>query len=128
MNVIAATLSIVFFLAALHLLNIVRIGSEVLKTVQGALAKMRDESLDDRAREAAARNASLRLMRAFVSILVRGGFAVLLSLAPIWLAEITGMAKAAEIVSLLSRWDVILLVTCLIVGGFAAKGRMWPFR
>lgn len=127
---IAATAlaSIVAFLVALWLSGVVRVGAGVVATAQGAVATMRDQALDDRAREKAVQGASLRLMGAFVSIVVRGALTFAVSFVPIWLASVAGLASIAEVTEFLARWDVIVIGSAVIVAGWLLWRRVWPSR
>ena len=70
---IAATAlaSIGFFIGAFWVLGIARLGAGVLVIANGAIAAMRDNSLDDEVREKTVQHASIQLIGAFFSILVR---------------------------------------------------------
>lgn len=117
--------SIVLFLIALWRLGLVRVAAGALATAQGALAVMRDASLDDAAREKAAQAASLRLLGIFFSITWRGGLSLGISLLPIWLADISGQAASAEVIGFLSRWDVIGIASAVVVAFYVVRVRLW---
>jgi len=127
---IAATaiLSIGAFLIAFWRLRVAEIAAGVLVTARDALATMRDEALDDRQRERAVQQASIRLMGAFVSILLRSLLALLAALLPIWAVALTGLAPQDAVVSYLSRWDVIAVATLVILAGFVVWTRLRPAR
>lgn len=124
---IAATAisSIGVFLVALTLLKVVRSAGGAVATARGAVAAMRDEGIDDDARERAVRQASLGLLVAFASISVRGAAAAAASLLPIWLADMAGIAAAGHVIDFLSRWDVILAATAAGIGLYVVWARMW---
>ena len=117
--------SIVLFLIALWLLRLVPVASAAVATARGAVAAMRDPALDDAAREKAVQAASLRLMGAFASIVVRGALSLGASLLPIWLADLTGLASGWAIVDFLSRWDVIVVASVVIVAGYVVRVKLW---
>jgi hypothetical protein len=100
----------------------------VLATAQGAVAAMRDESLDDEAREKVVQRASIQLMGAFASILVRGALTFLASILPIWLGSLAGLAEIEEVMDYLSRCDVILIASVVITAGFVIWMRLWRSR
>ena len=60
-----AIASIGFFIGALWALSISRVGAGVLVITKGAVAAMRDKSLDDVEREKAVQRASIQLIGAF---------------------------------------------------------------
>ena len=121
----AGIASIVLFLIALWRLGLVRIAQGALATAQGALTTMRDPALDDAAREKAVQAASLRLMGTFASIVLRGALALGVSLLPIWLADLAGLAASGEVIFFLSRWDVIAVASVVIVAGYVVRVRLW---
>lgn len=117
--------SIVLFLVALWLFRLVPTAAGALATAQGAVGAMRDEALDDAAREKAVQSASLRLMGAFASIVVRGALSLGASLLPIWLADVAGLAAGNDVIDFLSRWDVIIIATVVIVAGYVIRIKLW---
>jgi len=116
------------FLGALRLSGLLRIGAEILVIAKGALASMRDPSLDDEAREAHARRAAVRLFGGFVSIFLRSVLTLLAAFLPIWAASLTGAVEIAEVLAYLARWDVIVVATVVIVVGYLGWRRLWPSR
>jgi len=124
---IAATgiASIALFLVALQLTRLVRVSGGAIATARGALEAMRDPALDDAAREKAVQRASLRLMGAFALIVAGGAGSLAVSLLPIWLADITGLAASGDVIGFLSRWDVIAIASAVIVAGYLAWVRLW---
>jgi len=124
MTVAIGIASIALFLFAFWRLDLVRVSSGAVTTARTALAAMRDESLDDAAREKAVQAASIRLTGAFVSIAVRGAVALGVSLLPIWLGDVGGLAPGDEVINFLSRWDVILIASVVIVAGYVLRARL----
>lgn len=127
---IAATgyLSIGVFAVALWLCGVVRVGAGVLQTARSAVAALRDEALDDAAREKAVQGASIRLFGAFLSILARGALALAISLVPVALAVAAGLADSRAVVAFLSRWDTVVIGSAAVCLGYVAKARLWPSR
>lgn len=120
--------SIAVFMAALWALGVVRAAAGVLETARSAVRAMRDETLDDEAREKAVQRASIRLLGAFASILVRGALSLAAGFLPIWLASATGLATVGSVTGYLARWDVIAVATVAILAGHLAQRRVWPSR
>jgi hypothetical protein len=123
--VTTAAATIAVFVVALWLFRVVPASANALTIARGALGAMRDATLDDAARETAVQRASLRLLRTFVSILLRGTLAVGASLLPIWAADTAGLAASAEVIDFLSRWDVIAITSMVIVLGYLVRTRLW---
>lgn len=124
MTVAIGIASIALFLFAFWRLDLVRVAAGALATARTALATMRDGSLDDATREKRVQAASIRLTGAFVSIAVRGAVALGVSLLPIWLGDVSGLAAGGEVIGFLSRWDVILIASAVIVAGYALRARL----
>ena len=126
MTAAAAVAAVGLFLAAMHAFGVVRATVDALGTVNGAMATLRDETLDDARRETAIQRASLRLLSACASILFRGLLAVAVSLLPIWLFDAAGVATMGGVFGLLSRPDV--LIATIGVAGIVevARRRLWP--
>ena len=128
MIVLTSIVSIAVFISALWVFGVVRVSSDALVSTREAVAVMRDESLDDAAREKAVRRASLRLLGAFLSILVRSALAFAASLLPIWLAARTGIVRTEEVFRYLARWDVILTSSVILTVGYVIWIRIRPSR
>ncbi len=127
---IAATAlaSIGLFIGALWVFGIARVGAGVLVIAKGAVAAMHDKSLDDEVREKTVRRASIELIGAFFSILVRGALAFLASFLPIWIASLAGLASIEDVLLYLSRWDVIVIASVVVTAGYVIWMRLWPSR
>lgn len=128
MIVLTSIASIAVFINALWVFGVVRVSSDVLVSTRETVAVMRDDTLDDAAREKAVRRASLRLLGAFMSILVRSALAFAASLLPIWLATLAGFVRTEEVFRYLARWDVILISSVIITVGYLVWIRIRPSR
>lgn len=126
MIALSAFASIALFVVALWLLAVVRVSGEAVATARGAVAVMRDPQYEDEQREVLVQRASLKLMGAFLSILLRSALALLISCLPIYLAGITGQATADQVLAFLSRWDVIVLTSMAMIAGYFLYVRLWP--
>ena len=123
-----AIASIGVFIGAFWVFGIAKVGAGVLSTARGAVAAMRGESLDDEAREKAVRRASIQLISAFISILIRSALTFVASFLPIWLADFMDLATTEDVVRFLSRWDVIMIATIVVIAGYVIWMRRWPSR
>lgn len=124
MIVATAAAAICAFLIAFHYFRVVPIAARALAITREAWGVMRDPAFDDAARERAVRAASLRLFGTFFSILARGLLALAVSLLPIWLADASGLAARERTIDFLSRWDVILISSVVIVLGYIVQARL----
>ncbi len=128
MMVIVALVSVSFFLIAFWRLRIAQVGKESLKTSQSAFAAMGDKTLDDEAREKMIQGASIKLFSAFFSILIRSALALGISFLPIWLADLAGVVRIDTVLSFLARWDVITILSLVIIIGYVVLMRAKPYQ
>ncbi len=124
----AALASIGLFIGAFWVFGIARVGAGVLVIAKDAVAAMQDKSLDDEVREKAVQRASIQLIGAFFSILVRSALAFLASFLPIWIASLAGLATIEDVLRYLSRWDVIVIASVVVTAGYVIWTRLWPSR
>jgi hypothetical protein len=124
--VATAVATLAIFAVALWMSGVMRVSAGVLSTTQNAAAIMRDPALDDLQREKAIQRASLRLLADFGSILFRGVVSLAISFAPIWLADAAGLASSRAVIDFLSRTDVIVVTSVVMVVGYVIRVRMWP--
>ncbi|WP_193369824.1 hypothetical protein [Pelagibius marinus] len=120
-----ALASICAFIGAFWLLGIVRRAAAALAVTRGALAAMRDAALDEDAREKEVQRASLKLLGIFFSILARSLLALFASFLPIWVADTLGLASSETVLLFLARWDVILVVSLVLLAGYVLWNRLW---
>lgn len=118
--------SIAFFVVAFSLVRVVPVAAGALSTARGAIHAIHDSALDDNAREKAVQRASVRLLGAFASILLRSIAALVAAFVPIYLADSIGLATSEEVMVFLARWDVILGATIVVGVIYYAKVRLWP--
>ena len=123
-----ALTSVGLFIGALWAFGAIRVAASVVGIAQGAVATIQDDSISDEVSEKEVQRASLRLMGAFLSILLRSAVALLVSFLPIWLANSIGLAAIEDVLLYLSRWDVILILTVALTAGYVIWGRIWPFK
>lgn len=119
-----AVASIVLFALALWKSHVVRVSSHAVMTARSAAGILRDASLDDAAREKAIQQSSLSLFADFASILVRSVISLAVSLAPIWLADAAGLARAGDVGIFLARPEVLIGATVLMTLAFFAGRRV----
>ncbi len=127
---IAATAltSVGLFIGAMWAFGAITVANSVVGTAKGALATIRDDSISDEVSEKEVQRAAIRLMGAFLSILLRSALALLVSFLPIWLANSFGLAATADVLLYLSRWDVITILSVAFIAGYLLWRRIWPSR
>ena len=126
MIAIVALVSVLLLAAALDRVGVMQEAAAAMGTAQNAVTAIQDSSLDDRARERAMQQASVRLLGHFASILGRVAVALVVSFSPVAIAEWAGIATAVSVITFLSRLDVILIATVGMVIGYLIRTRLWP--
>lgn len=123
-----ALISVVLFLIAFWRLKISRVGADALKTSRIAMATMGDKSIDDDTREKMIQSASIKLFGSFFSILIRSILTLAISVLPIWLADLTGIARMDAVFGFLARIDVIVIISVAMIGGYILLMRAKPYQ
>ena len=127
MIALAAVATVAVFAVAFWRLGVVRAASGAIAVSRHTMGIMRDPRLDDRAREDGVQRASLQLMGACASIVVRSGLAVLLSMAPLWVLSALGIVTVAGVMEFLSRWEAIAGATAVMLAGYAVSKDVRPW-
>jgi hypothetical protein len=115
-----ALAALLAFTLGLQRFGVVPAAAGALATLSGTLASLRDPAADDRARELAARRGALLLLRAAGAIGLRSLGALLLSLAPVLLADAAGWSSLEAVGETLTRWELLvagLLLFALLLAG-----------
>jgi len=128
MIVLTSIASIAVFMVTLRALGLMRISLGVLKAAEVGVSAMRDAGLDDEERERAVQSASLQLIGAFFSIVIRGALCFGASALTIWLADVAGVSEYNNVVEFLSRWDVMIVAIVAITIGSVVWIRLWPSK
>jgi len=115
MVVLVASLGVAAFLIGFRFSGVVPAAGRALGTAREASAVLRSPALHDDEKEAAMRKAGVSLLRSALSILLRGLTALLAALVPILLADLAGLADAGATFAFLSRWDVILVMSLVMI-------------
>ncbi len=120
MSFAVALVALLAFTLGLQLFGVVPAAAGALATLSGTLASLRDPAADDRSRELAARRGSLLLLRAAGAIGLRSLGALLLSLAPVLLADAAGWSRLDATGEALASWELLaagLLLFALLLAG-----------
>lgn len=128
MTMITALLSVAVFMVCLKLFGVVRLSENVLAASRRAVGVMRDGELDDTEREKTIQQASIRLLGMFLAILIRIAAVLVAAFLPIWLISLTGATTIDAVMSFLSRWDVIAIMTLVMIAAYVAWMRLWSTR
>ena len=128
MIILVAVISVTLFLIAFWWLKITRVGADALKISRSAMAAMGDKSLDDDTREKMIQSASVKLFGSFFSILIRSILTLAIAFLPVWLADLTGIAGMHAVFGFLSRIDVIIITSIVMIGGYLVLMRVKPYQ
>ena len=120
-----AAISVAVFMLAFWKLAIVASARSAIAIMQNAVGVMRDPSLDDLAREKAVQAASLKLVRQAFSIIVRSVLALAAAFVPLILADQFGLAPLSASLEYLARWDVIIVVSIVVLFIWILGARFW---
>lgn len=115
MVVFAAVLAIALFIVVFRLLRVVAYGSEVLVVVRRSTAAMTNKEMDDDAKEAIVREATVRLLGLFVQITVRSAVAVLVPTAALFALQALDLVAVEEVVAFTLRWYVIVIAAVAMI-------------
>lgn len=113
--ILLAALSVLGFLIAFSASGLVGASRHVISTGQEAMATMRDPNLHDDHKEVAMQKASISLFKAFFGIVLRFMACLLAAFVPLWLADVFGWIKLEQAISYLSRLDVILVISVIMI-------------
>ncbi|WP_424991088.1 hypothetical protein [Fluviibacterium sp. S390] len=114
MTVIIVGLSVLCFIAAFQVLNLVPRARTAIATSRATAAVMGDKSLDEDAKEAAVQKAALSLMKNFLDLLIRGALTLVAAWVPIQAADMIGLKPADETMAFMLRLDVILITSVIV--------------
>lgn len=123
---LVTAVSVLAFILAFKFTGLVPKAREVIATSGRAAAAMADSSLDDDAKEAAVRRASLALFGGFGAILVRAALTLLAAWVPIQLADRAGLIPADAVMGFMMRLDVILATTVIVIALVWIYARLRP--
>jgi hypothetical protein len=128
MIVAIAVAAVGTFVVAFSVLRVAHAAAGAVTMTKGAIALLSDSAMDDETRERAARRASGRLFLMAGSVALRGTLAAVIALLPVLAAERVGIVAFDDVVAFLSRWDVVLGASVLVLLGYlveAKKSTRW---
>ena len=125
MNVVAACLALVVFMALLKALRVDRRSIEVLSIARRAAAILRDPLLNDDVKERMARRYSLRLMARFFGIAVPGVISGAAAFGLLVLMDKLNMASLDGTLAVMTDWTfvAVVLVASIVVFGVVTVWR-----
>lgn len=126
MTVTVAMVAVLVFVLAFRRSGIVSVAQHALQVTSHSTRVVMSRDLDDEIKEQEARKAAVDLLSSALSICWRTVLVLLASVAPIYGADAVGLVDAGAVISLLSRWDVIVVVSVVMVIAYVLIQRVWP--
>lgn len=83
--------------------------SHVTHTLREAILVLGNASLNDRAKERAARNAGLRLLQLAFLIALKGAITIIAAIMPFWIADVLALESWEVSIAFALRWDVLVI-------------------
>lgn len=124
MSFLLAALVVVVFALVLERLRLPDRARETGRRARESMDVLRDPSLDDRDKESALQEQSLRLFR-LLGILLGGSLLALgLPLLGVWLLELAGVSSLAAVLDVLERPDFLLGTVVVGVGGYVTYRKL----
>lgn len=103
------------FAFALGRVRLVPVARGAMQATTTGLGALTNSDLDDDAKEIAVRRAGFRLIGSAFGLFWRIGLALLAASAPIFVADITGIAARDAVFAMMLRWDFLLIVTAFAI-------------
>lgn len=119
----AALAAVALFVLALERFGVVRESRRAIAVSRDAIRIVPDASLDDDAKERMLQQASVTLFGAFASIAGRTIAAFAVSLVPLAVGEVTGLAPARAVAAWLATPEAIVVTSVLVVLWLIARVR-----
>lgn len=126
MTAAAAIVSILAFVVVFWKAGVVEAAQKAIATASRAGKVMSSKELDDHTKEKEVQKAAIGLVGSVFSIALRSLIALLAAAVPIYGADAAGLATTDGVIDFLSRWDVIIIVSAVMVAGYFAGRRLWP--
>ena len=124
MIIFITLVSVLVFIYAFKLSSIPRISRESFVIIYDTLAIIRDKNLSNEVREKGLQEASLKLFRAFLLITFSTTLTLGISFLPIYFAHLLGFVLIQDVIRFMSRWDVIALITFVIIFSYFLFGKI----
>ncbi len=115
MIILITAASVLAFIIAFSVFGIVPRAQKAIGVAQSTTATMRDQTLDDEAKETAVQAASLMLLKQFFGLLVFGILTLVAAYIPLFLADMAGLAPAQTVLDFMLRLDVILITSAVLI-------------
>jgi hypothetical protein len=123
-----AIASILAFVIVFWKAGVVPAAQKAIATASHAGKVMSSKELDDDVKEKEVQKSAIGLVGSVVSITVRSVVSLIAAAVPIYGAEAAGLVGADAVIDFLSRWDVIIIVSVVMIAGYIVGRRVWRAR
>lgn len=128
MIIAVAIASILAFVIVFWKAGVVPAAQKAIDTASHAGKVMSSKELDDDVKEKEVQKSAIGLLGSVVSITVRSAVSLIAAAVPIYGAEAAGLVGADAVIDFLSRWDVIIIVSVVMIAGYIVGRRVWRAR
>ena len=128
MIIAVAVASILAFVLVFWKAGVVPAAQKAIATASHAGKVMSSKELDDEVKEKEVQKAAIGLLGSVGSITIRSVLSLVGAAVPIYGAEAAGLVNADAVIDFLSRWDVIIIVSVVMIAGYLLGRRLWRAR
>ena len=128
MIIAVAVASILAFVRVFWKAGVVPAAQKAIATASHAGKVMSSKELDDEVKEKEVQKAAIGLLGSVGSITIRSVLSLVGAAVPIYGAEAAGLVSADAVIDFLSRWDVIIIVSVVMIAGYLLGRRLWRAR
>ncbi len=128
MIVAIAVASILVFVVVFWIAGVVPAAQKAMATASHAGTVMSSKELDDDIKEKEVQKAAIALLGSVVSITARSLLALVAAAIPIYGADAAGLAGSETVIDFMSRWDVIIIVSVIMIAGYVVGRWLWRAR
>lgn len=123
-----AIASILAFVIVFWKAGVVPAAQKAIATASHAGKVMSSKELDDDVKEKEVQKSAIGLLGSVASITIRSVLALIAAAVPIYGAEAAGLVSSDAVIDFLSRWDVIIIVSVVMIAGYIVGRRVWRAR
>ena len=115
MVLITYILAVVLFCVAFYLTYILKTVNQIIATSRESVSSITDKNLDDDAKEKLIQAAAIKMLKSSFFLLLKGLVILGVTILPLWLADIAGLADFSETSSYSLRIDVLIITTVVVM-------------
>lgn len=104
-------LAVILFCVTFYFTKLLTTCTQIIVIAQQAMTTITDVNLNDAAKEKATQAAAINMLRNSFLLLIKFVIIISVTVLPLWLADMAGMAKFSETSEFALRLDVLLITT-----------------